>query len=181
MQTLAAPTLSCSVCPLGGGHPPYHPGCSSPMLLFPEWFRFTLGQLALSIQDKALEDVAKALKEDEELRDRSCLISLGTESAFTSPSYVYRVYCGDVPWTEGLEWLSENKELDQLALKAFRYSFKLLFDQVSLGPIESLEELFSTLEEYERDWYIALVADRGWQDCVLQEKPSFHRAMTSPW
>ena len=90
------------------------------MLLFPEWFRFTLGQLALSIQDKALEDVAKALKEDEELRDRSCLISLGTESAFTSPSYVYRVYCGDVPWTEGLEWLSENKELDQLALKAFR-------------------------------------------------------------
>ena len=62
-----------------------------------------------------------------------------------------------------------------------RYSFKLLFDQVSLGPIESLEELFSTLEEYERDWYIALVADRGWQDCVLQEKPSSHRAMTSPW
>lgn len=48
------------------------------MLLFhEEWFRFTLGQLVLSIQDKALEDVTKALKEDEELRDLSCLISLG--------------------------------------------------------------------------------------------------------
>ncbi|KAK6307306.1 hypothetical protein J4Q44_G00224540 [Coregonus suidteri] len=146
--------------------------------LFPEeWFRFTLGRLALAVQDEASEDVAKALKEDGGLRDLhaqvalSCLISLGAESAFTSPSYVYRVYCGDVPWTEGLKWLSENKELYQLALKAFRYSFKLLFDQASLGPMESLEELFSTLEEYERDWYIGLVAERGWQDGVLQEKP----------
>lgn len=95
--------------------------------LFPEdWFRFTLGRLALAVQDEASEDVAKALKEDGGLRDLhaqvalSCLISLGAESAFTSPSYVYRVYSGDVPWTEGLKWLSENKELYQLALKAFR-------------------------------------------------------------
>ncbi|XP_020343536.1 pecanex-like protein 4 [Oncorhynchus kisutch] len=146
--------------------------------LFPEeWFRFTLGRLALAVQDEASEDVAKSLKEDGGLKDLhaqvalSCLISLGAESAFTSPSYVYRVYSGDVPWTEGLKWLSENKELYQLALKAFRYSFKLLFDQASLGPMESLDELFSTLEEYERDWYIGLVAEKGWQDSVLQEKP----------
>jgi hypothetical protein len=37
--------------------------------------------------------------------------------------------------------------------------------------MESLDELFSTLEEYERDWYIGLVAEKGWQDSVLQEKP----------
>ena len=37
--------------------------------------------------------------------------------------------------------------------------------------MEGPEELFSTLEEYERDWYIGLGAERGWHDSVLQEKP----------
>lgn len=58
-----------------------------------------------------------------------------------------------------------------VVLFAFRFSFKLLFDQASLGPMESPEELFSTLEEYERDWYIGLVTEKGWHDSVLQEKP----------
>lgn len=95
--------------------------------LFPEdWFRFTLGQFGPAVQGEATEDMTKALKEDEALKELhtqvalSCLISLGAESAFTSPSYVYRLYCGDVPWTEGLNWLSSSKELYQLALRAFR-------------------------------------------------------------
>lgn len=146
--------------------------------LFPEdWFRFALGRFGPTVQGETSEDMTKALKEDEALRELhaqvalSCLISLGAESAFTSPSYVYRLYCGDVPWTEGLDWLSSSKELYQLALQAFRFSFKLLFDQASLGPMESPEELFSTLEEYERDWYIGLVTEKGWHDSVLHEKP----------
>ncbi|XP_037342808.2 pecanex-like protein 4 [Pungitius pungitius] len=146
--------------------------------LFPEdWFRFTLGQFGPAVQDETSEDMTKALKEDEALKALhtqvalSCLISLGAESAFTSPSYVYRLYCGDIPWTEGLDWLSSSKELYQLALRAFRFSFKLLFDQASLGLVESPEELFSTLEDYERDWYIGLVTEKGWHDSVLQEKP----------
>uniref|UniRef100_A0A3P8U5P9 Pecanex-like protein n=1 Tax=Amphiprion percula TaxID=161767 RepID=A0A3P8U5P9_AMPPE len=146
--------------------------------LFPEdWFRFTLGRFGPAVQGDTSEDMTKALKEDEALKELhiqvalSCLISLGAESAFTSPSYVYRLYCGDVPWTEGLDWLSSRKELYQLALRAFRFSFKLLFDQASLGPMESSEELFSTLEEYERDWFIGLVTEKGWHDSVLQEKP----------
>ncbi|XP_005801191.2 pecanex-like protein 4 isoform X2 [Xiphophorus maculatus] len=146
--------------------------------LFPEeWFRFSLGRFGLAAQGEPLEDMTKALKEDEVLKELhvkvalSCLISVGAESAFTSPSYIYRLYCGDVPWTEGLDWLSSSKDLYQLTLQAFRFSFKLLFDQASLGPMESPEELFSTLEEYERDWYIGLVTERGWHDSVLQEKP----------
>uniref|UniRef100_A0A671WEA3 Pecanex-like protein n=1 Tax=Sparus aurata TaxID=8175 RepID=A0A671WEA3_SPAAU len=146
--------------------------------LFPEdWYRFTLGRFGPTVQGETSEDMTKALKEDEALKELhtqvalSCLISLGAESAFTSPSYVYRLYCGDILWTEGLDWLSSSKELYQLALRAFRFSFKLLFDQASLGPMESPEELFSTLEEYERDWYIGLVTEKGWHDSVLQEKP----------
>lgn len=37
--------------------------------------------------------------------------------------------------------------------------------------MDTPEELFSTLEEYERDWYIGLVTEKGWHDSVLQEKP----------
>uniref|UniRef100_A0A3Q3X230 Pecanex-like protein n=1 Tax=Mola mola TaxID=94237 RepID=A0A3Q3X230_MOLML len=147
--------------------------------LFPEdWFRFSLGQFGPAVQGETPEDMTKALKEDEVLKELhaqvalSCLISLGAESAFTSPTYVYRLYCGDIPWTDGLDWLSSSKELYQLTLRAFRFSFKLLFDQASLGPMESPDELFSTLEEYERDWYIGLVTEKGWHDSVLQEKPS---------
>ncbi|XP_070836020.1 pecanex-like protein 4 [Chaetodon trifascialis] len=146
--------------------------------LFPEdWFQFTLGRFGPAVQGETPEDMTKALKEDEALKELhaqvalSCLISLGAESAFTSPSYVYRLYCGDIPWTEGLDWLSSSKELYQLTHRAFRFSFKLLFDQASLGPMESPEELFSTLEEYEKDWYIGLVTEKGWHDSVLQEKP----------
>lgn len=146
--------------------------------LFPEdWFRFALGRFGPTVQSDTSEDMTKGLKEDEALKELhthvtlSCLMSLGAESVFTSPSYVYRLYCGDVPWTESLDWLSSSKELYQLALQAFRFSFKLLFDQASLGPMESPEELFSTLEDYERDWYIGLVTEKGWRDSVLQEKP----------
>uniref|UniRef100_H2TMT4 Pecanex-like protein n=1 Tax=Takifugu rubripes TaxID=31033 RepID=H2TMT4_TAKRU len=146
--------------------------------LFPEdWFRFALGRLGPAVQDKNNEDMTKALKEDEVLKELhaqvalSCLISVGAESAFTSPSHVYRLYCGDILWTEGLDWLSSSQELYQLSLCAFRYSFKLLFDQASLGPIESPDDLFSTLEEYERNWYIGLVTENGWHSGVLREKP----------
>ncbi|CAB1445041.1 unnamed protein product [Pleuronectes platessa] len=148
--------------------------------LFPEdWFRFSLGRFGPAVQGESSEDMTKALKEDEALKELhaqvvlSCLISLGAESAFTSPSYVYRLYCGDVPWTEGLEWLSSSKELYQLSLQAFRFSFKLLFDQASLGPMESLDELFSTLEEYERDWYIGLVTEKAGTTVSFRRNPSY--------
>ncbi|XP_059908395.1 pecanex-like protein 4 [Gadus macrocephalus] len=146
--------------------------------LFPEeWFRFSLGRFAEAAQGVAGDAPTKALQEDRVLRELhalaalSCVVSLGAEASFTSPSYVYRLYCGDVPWTDGLDWLSARKDLYHLTLKAFRFGFKLLFDQASLGPVESPEELFSTLEEYERDWYIGVGAERGWHDSVLQEKP----------
>ncbi len=52
-----------------------------------------------------------------------------------------------------------------------RYSVKLLVDQASLGPVESLDELYTTLQDYHDNWFIGLVTDRSWQDSVAQEKP----------
>uniref|UniRef100_A0A8C9RPR0 Pecanex-like protein n=1 Tax=Scleropages formosus TaxID=113540 RepID=A0A8C9RPR0_SCLFO len=157
-----------------GPAPPLH--SQQQRLVFPEeWFHFVLGRLELAGPGESPEEVAEALRRDEALRELhaqvalSCVVSLGADTTTTSPSYVYRVYCGDVPWTKGLDWLTGNAEA--LHLLSYLYTFKLLFDQASLGTVERNEELLSTLEEYEREWYIGLVSERGWQEAVLQEKP----------
>uniref|UniRef100_A0A9J8D6I5 Pecanex-like protein n=1 Tax=Cyprinus carpio carpio TaxID=630221 RepID=A0A9J8D6I5_CYPCA len=146
---------------------------------FPEaWFYFCLSQLVVeSFGEGDLAQVILGLQEDRALRELytqvvlSCCVALGADPQVFSPNLLFRLYCGDGPWTEGLEWLRANKELHQLTLRAFRYSVKLLVDQASLGPVESLDELFTTLQDYHDNWFIGLVTDRSWQDSVVQEKP----------
>uniref|UniRef100_A0A673JC13 Pecanex-like protein n=1 Tax=Sinocyclocheilus rhinocerous TaxID=307959 RepID=A0A673JC13_9TELE len=146
---------------------------------FPEaWFCFCLSQLVVeSFGEGDFEQVTLGLQEDHALRELytqvvlSCCVALGADAQVFSPNLLFRLYCGDGPWTEGLEWLRANKELHQLTLRAFRYSVKLLVDQASLGPVESLDELFTTLQDYHDNWFIGLVTDRSWQDSVVQEKP----------
>uniref|UniRef100_A0A8C2F4X7 Pecanex-like protein n=1 Tax=Cyprinus carpio TaxID=7962 RepID=A0A8C2F4X7_CYPCA len=146
---------------------------------FPEsWFCFCLSQLVVeSFGEGDFEQVTLGLQEDRALRELyaqvvlSCCVGLGADAQVFSPNLLFRLYCGDGPWTEGLEWLRANKELHQLTLRAFRYSVKLLVDQASLGPVESLDELYTTLQNYLDNWFIGLVTDRSWQDSVAQEKP----------
>ncbi|KAM9148857.1 pecanex-like protein 4 isoform 2-T4 [Pangshura tecta] len=64
-----------------------------------------------------------------------------------------------------LEDITKDKALKEL------YTFKLMVDKASLGPVENFKELINYLEEYESDWYIGLVSDIEWQQAVLQEKP----------
>lgn len=146
---------------------------------FPEaWFFFCLSRLVVeSFGEGDFEQVTQGLREDRALRELytqvvlSCCVALGADAQVFNPNLLFRLYCGDGPWTEGLEWLRTNKELHQLTLRAFRYSVKLLVDQASLGPVESLEELYTTLQDYHDNWFIGLVTDRSWQDSVVQEKP----------
>nr|XP_055026093.1 pecanex-like protein 4 [Misgurnus anguillicaudatus]XP_055026094.1 pecanex-like protein 4 [Misgurnus anguillicaudatus] len=146
---------------------------------FPEaWFFFCLSQIVVeSFGEGDFEQVTQGLQEDRALRELytqvvlSCCVALGADVQVFSPNLLFRLYCGDGPWTEGLEWLRTNKELHQLTLRAFRYSVKLLVDQASLGPVESLDELYMTLQDYHDNWFIGLVTDRSWQDSVVQEKP----------
>ncbi|XP_020034538.2 pecanex-like protein 4 isoform X3 [Castor canadensis] len=147
--------------------------------LFPEdWYQFVLRQLeCFHSQEKAssiLEDIAK----DKVLKDlyvrtvMTCYFSLfGIDNMAPSPGHILRVYSGVLPWSSALDWLTEKPKLFQLALKAFRYTLKLMIDKASLGPIEDFKELTTCLEEYENDWYIGLVSDEKWKEAVLQEKP----------
>ncbi|XP_032547017.1 pecanex-like protein 4 isoform X2 [Chiroxiphia lanceolata] len=146
---------------------------------FPEeWYHFVLSQLDFFHLKEKPSNLLADLMEDKALKDLyiqgvlSCCFGLfGLDNAVPAPSHVFRAYTGGIPWSVGLDWLTGKPELFQLALKAFRYTFKLMVDKASLGPVENFEELVNYLEEYESDWYIGLVSDLEWQQAVLQEKP----------
>ncbi|XP_050192193.1 pecanex-like protein 4 isoform X1 [Myiozetetes cayanensis] len=146
---------------------------------FPEeWYHFVLSQLDFFHLKEKPSSLLADLMEDKALKDLyiqgvlSCCFGLfGLDNAVPAPSHVFRAYTGGIPWSVGLDWLTGKPELFQLALKAFRYTFKLMVDKASLGPVENFEELVSYLEEYDSDWYIGLVSDLEWQQAVLQEKP----------
>ncbi|NWW18548.1 PCX4 protein, partial [Falcunculus frontatus] len=146
---------------------------------FPEeWYHFVLSQLDFFHLKEKPSSLLTDLMQDKALKDLyihgvlSCFFGLfGLDNAVPAPSHVFRAYTGGIPWSAGLDWLTGKPELFQLALKAFRYTFKLMLDKASLGPVENFKELVNYLEEYESDWYIGLVSDLEWQQAVLQEKP----------
>ncbi|KAM7109132.1 pecanex-like protein 4 isoform 2-T2 [Ciconia maguari] len=146
---------------------------------FPEeWYHFILSQLDFFHLKEKPSNLLEDLMKDKALKDLyihgvlSCCFGLfGLDNTVPAPSHVFRAYTGGIPWSVGLDWLTSKPELFQLALKAFRYTFKLMVDKASLGPVENFKELVNYLEEYENDWYIGLVSDLEWQQAVLQEKP----------
>ncbi|NWI65139.1 PCX4 protein, partial [Todus mexicanus] len=146
---------------------------------FPEkWYRFILSQLDFFHLKEKPYNLVEELVKDKALKDlyiqgvlSCCFGLLGLDNTVPAASHVFIVYSGGIPWSVGLDWLTSKPELFQLALKAFRYTFKLMVDKASLGPVENFKELVNYLEEYENDWYIGLVSDLEWQQAVLQEKP----------
>ncbi|XP_032200262.1 pecanex-like protein 4 isoform X3 [Mustela erminea] len=147
--------------------------------LFPEeWYQFVLKQLECFHSEENTSSVLEEIAKDRVLKDfyvhavMTCYFSLfGVDNMIPSPGHILRVYSGVLPWSLALDWLTEKPELFQLALKAFRYTLKLMIDKASLGPIEDFKELTNCLEEYETDWYIGLVSDEKWKEAILQEKP----------
>uniref|UniRef100_A0A452QYV8 Pecanex-like protein n=1 Tax=Ursus americanus TaxID=9643 RepID=A0A452QYV8_URSAM len=147
--------------------------------LFPEeWYQFVLRQLECFHTEENASNVLEEIAKDRVLKDfyvhavMTCYFSLfGVDNMVPSPGHILRVYSGVLPWSLALDWLTEKPELFQLALKAFRYTLKLMIDKASLGPIEDFKELTNCLEEYETDWYIGLVSDEKWKEAILQEKP----------
>ncbi|KAF6131995.1 pecanex 4 [Phyllostomus discolor] len=148
-------------------------------LLFPEdWYQFVLRQLECFPSEENVPDVLEEIANDRVLKDfyahavMTCYFSLfGVCNLDPTPGHILKVYSGVLPWSVAFDWLTEKPELFQLALKAFRYTLKLMVDKASLGPIEDFKELTNYLEEYESDWYIGLVSDEKWKEAILQEKP----------
>lgn len=147
--------------------------------LFPEdWYQFVLRQLECFHSEEEASTLLEEIAKDKVLKDfyvhtvMTCYFSLiGIDNVTPSPGHILRVFNGVLPWSGALDWLTEKPELYQLALKAFRYTLKLMVDKASLGSIEDFKELATCLHEYESDWYIGLISDEKWKEAILQEKP----------
>ncbi|XP_029422533.1 pecanex-like protein 4 isoform X2 [Nannospalax galili] len=147
--------------------------------LFPEdWYQFVLRHLECFHSEEKSSSILDEIAKDKVLKNlyvqtvMTCYFSLfGIDNMTPSPGQILRVYNGVLPWSSALDWLTEKPELFQLALKAFRYTLKLMVDKASLGPIEDFEELNNCLKEYESNWYIGLVSDEKWKEAILEEKP----------
>ncbi|KAK2162563.1 hypothetical protein LSH36_96g03027 [Paralvinella palmiformis] len=94
-----------------------------------DWFKHVILQLQLeSSRENDLAVVAKELSEDQCLITmyqkivaacHSVIYDLGLSGGDSSSSHVYKVYRGDIPWSVASEWMTEDKELLALVLKAF--------------------------------------------------------------
>lgn len=52
-----------------------------------------------------------------------------------------------------------------------RYAVKLLYDEASLGEVESHSELAEALGEFDSDCFIAPQTEGGWEEAVLTQVP----------
>ncbi|XP_060118477.1 pecanex-like protein 4 [Heteronotia binoei] len=147
--------------------------------MFPEdWFCFVLRRPYFSRPKDGHFGLLGDFMKDPALREvylqavLPCWIGMfGAEQSLPSPGQIVRTYNGDIPWSTCMRWLEGKQELFRLALRAFRYTVKLMVDQASLGPFENFEELLSCLEGYESDWFIGVASEKEWQQAVLREKP----------
>ncbi|KAK3580880.1 hypothetical protein CHS0354_032942 [Potamilus streckersoni] len=146
---------------------------------FPQdWFKYVLSTLDWSAFGNPSHDVVSQVTQDEILLKcyaqliMACYSIYDAQGGFGGAHFLYKCYIGDMPWNAMLDWLSENRELQGLVAKAFRYGFKLMLDQTLLGEVTSPAELKEYLEGYDQDWYIGLERDPHWTHAVLASKPN---------
>ncbi|CAH1791455.1 unnamed protein product [Owenia fusiformis] len=152
--------------------------------LFPkEWYHHVLKCLDLEVNGKSSEEVAAELQDDEILTGIYAQLTMacyavinvlgvaGSDVVDMGPYHVYKLYTGEIPWSQASEWISEDDDLKTLVVKAYRHAVKLSIDQVLLGEASDHAELQEYMDEYERDWYIGSETDPRWGEAVLKNKP----------
>jgi len=148
---------------------------------FPDfWFRHVVKCLSFGNESEA---IAQSILSDSALtslyKQLTCacyaLVEVlgfpGSSAVAAGPSHVHKVYTGDVPWSMYVDWLEKEAELKSLILKAYRYAFKLTYDEAVLGEVTSEDELAEYMTEYDRDWYLGTETDHDWQLSIMNEKP----------
>eukprot|EP01111_Echinosteliopsis_oligospora_P001435 TRINITY_DN12171_c0_g1_i1.p1 TRINITY_DN12171_c0_g1~~TRINITY_DN12171_c0_g1_i1.p1 ORF type:complete len:283 (+),score=53.16 TRINITY_DN12171_c0_g1_i1:97-945(+) len=106
---------------------------------------------------------------------------LGTgimDIAMAGPKHVFDVYSGNVPISTETAFLTDDPELLSLVVQAYRYAFKLTFDQAVIGEIESDSEILEQMEVYSKNWFFGLDTTNEWNDNIICETPNlFSMAM----
>ncbi|XP_076098379.1 pecanex-like protein 4 [Mytilus galloprovincialis] len=141
-----------------------------------DWYKHVLGTLDWSNTGLSTQQVLGEVTGDEALLNcysqliMACYSIFESNGSVKSASQLYKYYNGDLPWNAMLDWLSEDKQLHNLVLRAYRYGFKLMLDQILIGEANTPEETQEYFEEYDKDWYIGLEKDDDWKAAVLSSR-----------
>ncbi|XP_076800119.1 pecanex-like protein 4 isoform X1 [Clavelina lepadiformis] len=95
----------------------------------------------------------------------------GRDPDLVGASHLCKVYLDNIPWSPGLDWLRQRPDLHQLVVEAHRYAIKMMYDRVVMGTVESAgeeayDEMVTSLQEYDSDWFIGVEGSRGWEVAV---------------
>ena len=108
----------------------------------------------------------------------------GYDVIMAGPKHIYDTFQGIIPKSLESSWLENDENLKKLIIKAYRYAFKTVFDQVSLGDYETHEELKvillvlkfqltfvkkKALQEFDTQWHIGN-EDEEWQSQMVNHK-----------
>ncbi|XP_022086060.1 pecanex-like protein 4 [Acanthaster planci] len=148
-----------------------------------DWYCHVLRHMDLSQGTKSSEEVADEIAADDALTAMYTHLTMacyavvnvfglsGQDVVSAGASHVYKVYSGDVPWSTNLDWLKEDEELFPLVIKAYRFAFKLAYDQAVLGGTEDLEEITEYLQQYETGYYFGSDREPEWAESVEKGVP----------
>ncbi|XP_038071553.1 pecanex-like protein 4 [Patiria miniata] len=148
-----------------------------------DWYCHVLRQMDLSRGENSAKDIADEIASDDALTTMYTHLTMacyavvnlfglsGQDVVSAGASHVYKVYSGDVPWSTNLDWLKEDEELFALVIKAYRFAFKLAYDQAVLGEAEDLEEISEYLQQYETDYYFGNDSETEWAESVEKGVP----------
>jgi hypothetical protein len=91
----------------------------------------------------------------------------GFDIKLAGPRHIYDVFLGNIPKSLESDWLEKDAVLKSLVIKAYRYAYKTVFDQVSIGEYETDEELKDALTEFDRAWFMGL-ENEDWSNNITQ-------------
>ncbi|EDO43069.1 predicted protein, partial [Nematostella vectensis] len=146
-----------------------------------EWYKHVVNSLDLDVDAETRSDIAldPTLQQFYERLVLTCYAIVevlgypGSSAHLAGPSHVFKVFHEHIPWSMQLEWLAKNDvTLYILVLKAYRYAFKLTYDEAVIGDISDHEELSDYLREYDSDWFMGSDESVEWQRAVLSDRPN---------
>eukprot|EP00698_Gefionella_okellyi_P026164 TRINITY_DN987_c0_g1_i1.p1 TRINITY_DN987_c0_g1~~TRINITY_DN987_c0_g1_i1.p1 ORF type:complete len:1045 (-),score=241.02 TRINITY_DN987_c0_g1_i1:90-3140(-) len=92
---------------------------------------------------------------------------LGMDSVQAGPKHVLSVFLNELPPSHATEFLQQHPQLQAMLVRAYRYAFKVVFDQAVLGDVESYTQLEEMLLDYDEHWYMG-TQNATWQKHVAQ-------------
>jgi len=99
------------------------------------------------------------------------LLGISKDHVNFNAASICNFYQGKLPWSPSNEKITnEQPDLFELLVKAFRYTVKMVIDNVTIYPISDDAEFFESLNDYNSNWFIGVEKDPMFAENLIQNK-----------